>query len=84
MSLKLVGDYPGIYIFPLAQDQPVPEVGFGFDLVGGGPIALQALTQTPSMNLKTWTAEKASTSPSMTTLRSKPLLNSTRAHPVVV
>jgi hypothetical protein len=52
MSLKLVGDYPGIYIFPLAHDHPVPEVGFGFDLVGGGPIALQALTQTPSMNPK--------------------------------
>jgi len=52
MSIKLVGNYPGIYIFPLAQNQPAPEVGFGFDLVGGGPIPLQALTQTPSMNPK--------------------------------
>ena len=38
MSIKLVGDYSGIYIFPLAQNQVVPEVGFGFDLVGGAPI----------------------------------------------
>jgi hypothetical protein len=48
MSIKLVGDYPNVYIFPLAQNQLVPEVGFGFDLVKGAPIGLQALTVTQS------------------------------------
>ena len=50
MSIKLVGNYPRVYIFPLAQNQSAPEVGWGFNLVGGVPIAFQALTQTPSMN----------------------------------
>ena len=49
MSIKLVGDNSRTYIFPLAQNQPVPEVGFGFDLVGGVPIAVQALTASPKM-----------------------------------
>jgi hypothetical protein len=49
MSIKLVGDYSGIYIFPLAQGQPLPDVGVGFNLVGGKPIALQALRPSPTM-----------------------------------
>ena len=54
MTLKLVGDYQKAYIFPLAQNQLVPEVGFGFDLVGGAPIGLQALTVTQTPPLPRW------------------------------